>query len=103
MHYWLWVVCLGLNGIGAVAGMAGLFFVRLQGEGRWRRRTAMAIGWLLVSIAVLSALTIGFFDYLERRPDLDAAGVTSINMPLLLGTVIYITAAWAILQRAWAD
>ncbi len=96
----LWGASTIINLVGGLVAFVFLFQIQLQSNSWFARRTVMVVGWLAVSAGMLFLMALGLLGFAGHNSLPSPISSLKLNIPMYIGTVIYLTLACIIFKRA---
>lgn len=96
----LFAICGLLVSIGGLAALVFVLRRPYQGPRAGTKRTSAVLGWIGLSIAMLGLLAFAFLGFLGHNYAPKPTHTLVFNIPLYVGTLIYLSLAGVIIARA---
>ncbi len=94
------VLCVVVNGVAGLVSLGYILVRPFHGKRPGARKLGAALGWIALSVVMLGLAALAFIGFLGHNAPPDPRDTLKLNVPLYVGTLIYVPLAVASIKRA---
>lgn len=94
------VLCVVLNGAGGLAALLFILVRPFRGKRPGAAKLGATVGWVVLSVVMLGLAALAFIGFLGHNAPPNPGDTLKLNVPLYLGTLIYLPMTLVLIQGA---